>query len=89
MSFPVVRYGKLTYPPLSRQMMELGKTIVETIRIAAVGTPFVPQDEVDRRLAICEGCDEWDADTMRCTRCGCWTKKKAHLAARPCERWMT
>lgn len=40
-------------------------------RWIAAGRPTRSQDEIDALLAICQGCEHFNADASACRRCGC------------------
>lgn len=42
------------------------------------------QEEIERRLAICQTCPYWEKD--RCTVCGCGTKTKTALRGQACPK---
>ena len=56
------------YPPLTTQLVEAARAAA---RFAASGLAIVDQAEHDRRQAICEACEHFDAEANRCRQCGC------------------
>ena len=59
------------YPSAARQAANLAGSLWDW---AVSGFMVASQEEQDRRLAICHGCEQWDEG--RCRICGC------HLAAK-------
>lgn len=47
------------------------------------------QEEIDRRLAICQTCEFFIQKTERCRKCGCFMKLKTKLekANCPINKW--
>lgn len=41
-------------------------------------------DEAQRRLTICRGCDYFKRESERCAKCGCFLRAKAALALEHC-----
>lgn len=76
------------YPPLAEQA---GNVLAAVGRAVASGFAHVDEVEHERRLAICNACDRWDAKHGRCTLCGCYTEIKTRLATERCPdnppRW--
>lgn len=45
---------------------------LRTAELIAAGKPiYVESSEFQRRIAICNGCELLDKDSMRCRKCGC------------------
>jgi hypothetical protein len=47
------------------------------------------QDEIDRRMAICLGCEFLKMPAKQCSKCGCFMKLKSRLekAYCPIHKW--
>lgn len=59
------------------------KAVVQTIRHAVqTGHVYAPQDEIDRRAAICQKCEKYFNGA--CTACGCNARLKVRLAGMRC-----
>lgn len=75
----------LKMPSLYKQFknltLEAGKTLKN---IAAGAAPNVSQEERERRLSICKGCEKYDTERARCSLCGCLMKFKTYLASATC-----
>lgn len=58
-------------------------------RFVASGGERATPDERARRLAICGGCEHFDAGGRRCRLCTCYMPLKARLATEHCpvEKW--
>lgn len=75
----------LEYPSLFQQATNLAHAVGSVVASAVRGEPVtVPQEEQDRRLAICHTCDKFDSKQGRCTLCGCFANLKARLASQHC-----
>ena len=52
------------------------------------GFPVANDNLLEQRLAICGGCEFWDAagfgGTGKCTKCGCSTQAKLRMATSKC-----
>ena len=71
-------------PSLSRRVANLGKALVGH---AKNGCRLVPQEEQDRRLAICQGCEFFGlkkAGVCGHKDCGCTMRTKVKLASSCC-----
>src|SRR5271166_3179242 len=75
----------LEYPPLFQQAVNAARAVGSVVSAAVHGEPItVPQEEQDRRLAICHSCEFWDAKQSRCSKCGCFGQWKTWLASQKC-----
>jgi hypothetical protein len=47
------------------------------------------QDKSNERLEICKACEEYDSDTSRCKKCGCFMKAKTMWPSSKCplDKW--
>lgn len=76
------------YPPLAQQAVNALKAAG---RFVKSGLKTVGKAEYERRLAICEACDQYDAEKKRCRECGCRTEYKLRMASEHCPlpepRW--
>jgi len=69
------------YPSIVTQAGNLGKALVG---FAKSGFKTVDDETHQARLAICQGCDQYDADQRRCKHCGCRTSAKLRMASESC-----
>jgi hypothetical protein len=80
--------GPLHYPPVLKQAANAAGALV---RIAASGGARVSQHEADRRLAICQTCEFYDAPNDGCFKCACSMRIKTRFKAMHCPldppRW--
>ena len=75
----------LEYPSLFQQATNAAKAVGSVVASAVRGESVtVPQEEQDRRLAICHACEFWDARQSRCSKCGCFGQWKTWLASQRC-----
>jgi hypothetical protein len=75
----------LEYPSLFQQAANAAHAVGSVVAAAVRGEPVtVPQEEQDRRLAICHTCEFWDAAQQRCSKCGCFGAWKTWLASQHC-----
>ncbi len=76
---------QLEYPSLFQQATNLAHAVGSVMASAVRGEPVtVPQEEEDRRLAICHTCEFWDSAQSRCSKCGCFGVWKTWLASQKC-----
>jgi hypothetical protein len=77
-------------PPLKTQVASASKSL---FKWASSGMKNVSAEELDRRRAICAGCEFWDVQafqgTGRCQKCGCSTWAKLRMATEKCpiDKW--
>ena len=77
--------AKLKYPSLFQQAVNASKAVGSVVASAIRGESVtVPQEEQDRRLAICLSCDKYDPQQHRCRLCGCFANLKVRLAGQHC-----
>jgi hypothetical protein len=73
------------YPSLFQQAVNAVQAVGSVVASAVRGEPVsVPEEERDRRLAICHACEFWDAAQERCSKCGCFGQWKTWLASQRC-----
>ena len=48
------------------------------------GNPALPDEEIARRLSVCQACANWRGSDSRCSKCGCYTKFKTRLRSSSC-----
>jgi hypothetical protein len=73
------------YPSIFQQATNAAQAVGAVVASAVRGEPVsVPQEEQDRRLAICHACEFWDAAQGRCSKCGCFGAWKTWLASQRC-----
>lgn len=81
---------EIEYPSLGRQLMNAAQAAVA---FAKSGFKTVDQAEIDRRLAICATCEQYDPEQERCRHpdCGCFMRVKARAQSSTCPRdkWVT
>ncbi len=76
---------ELEYPSLFQQATNAAHAVGSVMASAVRGAPItVPQEEQDRRLAICHACEFWDPTQERCSKCGCFGQWKTWLASQRC-----
>jgi hypothetical protein len=74
----------------NKQLQSLGKDMGKW---AISGLPVVNENQLESRLAICKGCEFWNASgfsgTGSCTKCGCSTQAKLRMATCKCpiDKW--
>jgi len=70
-----------TYPSIGKQVVNAAGAAV---RFVASGFARVDEAEALRRLAICQGCEHFDAGQDRCRKCACWLAYKAYAKSEKC-----
>ena len=79
-----------TYPPIATQIGNAVGAAGRAIAAVASGEKVVVStEEQERRLAVCHGCDRFDAKQDRCSACGCFSRWKSILATEVCplSKW--
>ena len=73
-------------PSLATQVKNFGTALV---RHVAAGMPKTPDATQAERLAICQSCPRYQADSQRCGTCGCYVAVKAAWEQETCPegRW--
>lgn len=59
----------------------LEKIVEQAFEFADV--PKVSDEEFERRIAICESCENFNAENRKCKLCGCFMDVKAELKELP------
>jgi hypothetical protein len=73
------------YPPMG----QMAKTATQSaINWFSQGTPVSSEELLNKRKAICEGCEFWNSQAVRglgrCMKCGCLTWIKIRMATEKC-----
>ena len=73
------------YPSIGQQ----AKNLAETAASIASDPRWVDAEEYERRMKICRACNLFDAEQVRCRKCGCKLKGKARFKAGRCpiQKW--
>ena len=75
------------YPSFLQQ----GQNLINSIKqIATSNQPLTVSDEIkEQRMTICRACDEYDADQVRCRKCGCFLLIKTSFSVDSCplQKW--
>jgi hypothetical protein len=74
------------YPPVATQAASLWRSIKGFVKS---GGKLASKAERARRLAICLGCEKYDASQKRCRVCGCKNSAKVYIASDKCplDKW--
>lgn len=71
--------------PSTLQMAKnLTKAAIEESLSIASGESSVADDEISRRMELCQHCEFFIHQQSRCSKCGCFMKLKAKLRAAHC-----
>ena len=74
-----------TFPSPFQQARNLAKEMWKTGKNAARGLPVLVPTEIGfQRFNLCQGCEFFEKDSSRCTKCGCFMKTKTQLASASC-----
>jgi len=68
-------------PPLAEQIKSVASAALQQI---AAGNPQRTPEEVERLKAICEECEWYMPDKIRCRKCGCYLNVKRRWATASC-----
>jgi len=80
----------LSGPSLLAMASNLASTALSAARHAAhTGAVMVTEEEANKRISICEGCEFLDKSVYRCLKCGCMMrfKTKVLVAKCPVGKW--
>jgi hypothetical protein len=79
------RSQAVTQPSLMQKATSLATSTAQWV---SRGFPVVSESALTERLAICKGCEFWNAEgfggTGRCQKCGCSTAAKLRMATASC-----
>lgn len=79
-----IQEKKQTYPPKTQMLRNFAKELWKSAKRTGSNLPvIVPIEESLARYAICTACPKL-TEEFRCTECGCFMKKKTHLAQSKC-----
>ncbi|MGN0294957.1 MAG: DUF6171 family protein [Lachnospiraceae bacterium] len=72
---------------LLRDMAEADKAMIEKYKAAIKKADQVQDEEYERRLAVCKGCEKLNEGT--CLACGCYVELRAAMKAAHCsyKKW--
>ncbi len=74
-----------SYPSLPQMAKNLGKDIVKNFQSVAAGNSInAEKNEIEKRKAICNGCEFFNKQSERCMKCGCYMAVKVYLKASNC-----
>ena len=75
----------LSMPSTGQILKNVGGSIVRNVQSIASGNPLnVSDEEKNKRLNICRGCEFFDKVAERCSKCGCYMALKTYLKAEKC-----
>ena len=63
----------------------LAKAVVKEGRAMVQRVPPMTDEQVEARMAICRGCEMYDAAQNRCNACGCFLAAKTRFRSAECE----
>lgn len=76
---------KLDMPTAPQLVKNLGNSVVNNIKSVMAGNSLnISDEEKEKRLSICKGCEFFSQVDDRCSRCGCYLKVKTYLKAERC-----
>ena len=79
------RKGTYKMPTVTQMAKNVVQTTVDTVKTVAAGnSATLNEQEVNKRKAICDGCDAFNKAQQRCTKCGCYMAVKTYLRAATC-----
>ncbi len=80
-----VQNPKPAYPSLGQQARNLAQTAGQVARNPKPAS----SDLYEQRMKICRACAFFDAEQVRCRKCGCKLKGKARFEAAKCpiQKW--
>jgi hypothetical protein len=77
--------NKPNFPSIGQMTKNIGSDFVKNVQSVAAGNSLIAEDaEGNRRKSICNGCEFFNKEQDRCTKCGCYMAVKAYLKASSC-----
>jgi len=77
--------NKPQMPSIPSMAGNLAQSVVRNVQSIAAGNPLkLSQQEANSRLDICRGCEFFNSQQDRCTKCGCYMAVKTYLKAEKC-----
>jgi len=64
----------------------LVKAVLSESKALAKRESSISTEDVQERLGICHGCDQFDNEKSKCSSCGCYMKFKARLRSSHCPK---
>lgn len=85
-SKPSIKIGCCSgdYPKLGQMASTFAKAIVDETKYIVSGSGLLNQDEVNKRIEVCNSCEFFVKDDKRCIKCGCFIKIKARMRSQKC-----
>jgi uncharacterized paraquat-inducible protein A len=72
-------------PTVTQMAKNIVETTVATVKTVANGnSPTVSEEDANKRKSICNGCEAFNKEQERCTKCGCHMAVKTYLRAATC-----
>jgi hypothetical protein len=78
------------YPSIPDQAKNIVNLVQDAITDVLKGNQlFVSEEEQNRRMGICNQCEYFSQEDIRCKQCGCFLKQKVSFTASKCpiNRW--
>jgi hypothetical protein len=79
---------------IKNELLERLKTFSETVtdsfgELSKGNNIFAPEETQQTRMNICNSCEDFNAKTTQCRRCGCFmsAKTKLKVASCPIGKW--
>ena len=71
------------------EMQQMLKNFAGFAKDVATNPKFVSLEQFSERMNICRACEYFDADKVRCKKCGCMLRGKAKFKAGKCpiKKW--
>lgn len=82
--------GELSLPSLPTQIKNAAGAVARVASAVVNNKPVMAtEDIVKERELICQGCEFLIKEKNRCSKCGCWYKRKISLATEHCpiQKW--
>jgi len=76
---------KGNFPSVGQMAKNIGNDIVKNVKSVVSGNSLnADQQEATKRKNICNGCEFFNKQQDRCTKCGCYLAVKVYLKASNC-----
>ena len=75
---------QVSFPNVQTLALNLASAVGAEVKSRFLGNDQIDLEEINRRLAICEGCEFFHSPSQRCKKCGCYLKWKTAWRSQKC-----
>jgi hypothetical protein len=71
-------------PPPAVMAANLARAVADEAKARLHQVPRISDEEVQQRLTVCSGCENFIPSSQRCSLCGCYMQFKSRLRSQSC-----